>query len=142
MPKMSYKGSFVETQRIKGKKSPKIEPMEMSAEKKKEMGEHLLAEQKAREAAAEKEPKWNFFCDLYGRKQEFSDGDYWKLYLENAAENVGAGDEEDRWNTLKDNFTLQETEGGLEEFDGVNHDEAKNFILVVHLPMLMRGHAV
>ena len=32
--------------------------------------------------------------------------------------------------------------GSVEEYDGVNGDEAKAFILVIALPLLVRGHAV
>ena len=89
------------------------------------MEDKLLADQRAKEALSEKEPSWLIYCDLFGRKEEFLSGDYWKLYLDSAAEEVGAGDEEDRWNALKENFALKELEGGLEEFDGLNHAEAK-----------------
>lgn len=30
----------------------------------------------------------------------------------------------------------------LEEYDGINHHEAKQFVLVISLPLLVRGHAV
>ena len=106
------------------------------------MEDKLLAQQRAKEALSEKEPQWLLYCDLFGRKEEFLSGDYWKLYLDRASDAVGIGDEEDRWNTLKDNFNLDEQDGGLEEFDGLNHEEAKAFIIIVNLPMLMRGHAV
>ena len=72
------------------------------------MEDKLLAEQRAREALKENEPDWKMYCDLFGRKEEFLLDDYWKLYIENAAEAVGAGDDEDRFNTLKESFKLEE----------------------------------
>jgi len=43
---------------------------------------------------------------------------------------------------LGETYTLQAEGGKLEEYDGLNHEGSKNLILVVHLPMLMRGHAI
>ena len=52
------------------------------------------------------------------------------------------GDEQDRWETLKSNLRLNEEQDVFEEYDGLNHEMAKQFILVVTLPLLVRGHAV
>ena len=30
----------------------------------------------------------------------------------------------------------------FEEYDGLNHEQAKAFIIVVHLPILTRGHSI
>ena len=37
---------------------------------------------------------------------------------------------------------MREEEGKFEEFDGFNHTECKHLVLIVHLPLLVRGHAV
>ena len=52
------------------------------------------------------------------------------------------GDEQDRWETLKSNLRLNQEQDVFEEYDGLNHEMAKQFILVVTLPLLVRGHAV
>ena len=46
------------------------------------------------------------------------------------------GSEDDRWNELRDNFTMEQTLGAFEEFDGLNHDGAKHMVLIVTLPLM------
>jgi len=53
-----------------------------------------------------------------------------------------AGDETDRWNALRENFRLKQTYEIFEVFDGLNHADAHFVILLVSLPMLVRGHSV
>jgi hypothetical protein len=53
-----------------------------------------------------------------------------------------AGDEADRWEALKNTLKLDELPDAFEEYDGLNHDTSKQFVLVVSLPLLVRGHAV
>ena len=52
------------------------------------------------------------------------------------------GSEEDRWNQLRESFSLPQTLGQMEEFDGLNHEGAKHMVLMVTLPLLVRGSAV
>ena len=37
---------------------------------------------------------------------------------------------------------MQEEPDIFEEYDGLNHEHAKQFVFVVSLPLLVRGHAV
>ena len=53
-----------------------------------------------------------------------------------------AGDEQDRWETLTKSLKLKQELDVFEEYDGLNHEDAKLFVLVVSLPLLVRGHAV
>ena len=52
------------------------------------------------------------------------------------------GDDEDRWNTLRENFKLKQELNVFEEFDGLNHEQAKHVVLVVTLPLMVRGNSV
>jgi len=61
-----------------------------------------LEEQKAREAQAEKVPKWQLYCAL--RQREFDEAHWTRLI--DAQFEAGAGDEESRWNTLRESFVL------------------------------------
>jgi len=49
---------------------------------------------------------------------------YWTDLIDNAFE-ASAGDEADRWGALRDNFSLTEQLDVFEEYDGLNHDQAK-----------------
>lgn len=112
----------------------------MTEDERRELEERALNEQRLRESMAEKEPVWQLFVDLEGRK-EYESGEYWRTKLEEEAE-MYAGDEADRWASLSETFSLNTDGGKFEEYDGLNHDGAKNLVLLVHLPMLMRGHAI
>jgi hypothetical protein len=71
--------------------------------------------------------------------------DFWdKLVQEIIKRNddSGVGDSKDRLETLASNFRLPVQPDHIEEFDGVNHEEAKRFVFVVSLPVIMRGHAI
>ena len=67
--------------------------------------------------------------------------EYWTKVIEDQFELI-AGDESDRWNSLREKFTLKQEYEIFEEFDGLNHENAHFLVLVVSLPMLVRGHAV
>ena len=102
MPKMKYKGATVQFQRIKAKKGPKIQEVELSPEERAELERKALEEQKAAEALAEKKPDWKLFYDLEG-DEDMLTRDYWTKVIEDQFEQI-AGDENDRWNNLRDSF--------------------------------------
>ena len=62
IPKMKYKGATVQYQRVKAKKGPHIQEVEMTEEEKKQLQERFLEEERRKEAVREKEPKWKMFC--------------------------------------------------------------------------------
>jgi len=93
------------------------------------------------EARMEKPPKWQLYCDLKGEAQ-YLQKEYWTNYLDKMVEEKGAGDEADRWNTLLENFTMEQQYEVFEEYDGLNAGLAKHLILVVALPLLVRGHSI
>jgi hypothetical protein len=43
---------------------------------------------------------------------------------------------------LQETFQIKTQLDVCEEFDGLNHEEALNFVLVIDLPMLVRGHSI
>ena len=99
-----------------------------------------LEEEKLKDALTQKKPEWSIYYDMK------SDGsiltrDYWNNLIE-AAFNEQAGDEEDRWNELQQNFQLKQELEAFEEFDGLNHEGAKYMVLMVTLPLLVRGSSV
>lgn len=102
IPKMKYKGATVQYQRIKAKKSVKIEELQMSEEQKADMERKGLEEQKLKESMAEKTPKWQLFCAL--TETEFTQ-QFLLAQIEKAFDG-SAGDESDRWDALRDSFTL------------------------------------
>ena len=67
--------------------------------------------------------------------------EYWTKLIDDQFEQK-AGDENDRWNTLRESFAPKQEYEIFEEFDGLNHQEAHFMVLVVNLPMLVRGHSV
>ena len=118
MPKMNYKGATVQFQRVKVKKAPKIEEVEMTEEERHELEKKALEEQKIKESLAEKKPQWNLYYDLKG-DSEIMTRDYWTKLIDEQFENV-AGDADDRWQILRSEFQVQETLDQFEEFDGQN----------------------
>ena len=52
------------------------------------------------------------------------------------------GDVKERHDTLAAGFRLPVDPDTVEEFDGVNHEEAHKLVFVVSLPVIMRGHSV
>jgi len=52
------------------------------------------------------------------------------------------GDDADRWSQLAENFSLKQQLDVFEEYDGLNTDAAEGLLMVVHLPLLSRGHAI
>ena len=91
-----------------------------------------------KEAMKEKTPNWKLNCHM---RQTSLDDKHWMKEIDDAFEEA-AGDETDRWSTLSDNFTIKTQQDVCEEFDGVNHEEALSFVLVVDLPILVRGHSI
>ena len=85
-------------------------------------------------------PQWQFFCDIRGDPKLLTKS-YWLSFINQKFEQQ-VGDENDRWETLKNNLTISEEAGCFEEYDGFNHENAKQFVFVVTLPLLVRGHAV
>ena len=49
--------------------------------------------------------------------------EYWTKVIEDKFELI-AGDEADRWNTLREKFSLDQEYEIFEEFDGLNHADA------------------
>ena len=58
MPKLKYKGATLQFQRIKAKKGPKIEEVEMTPEERAELERKAFEEEKRKEALQEKKPDW------------------------------------------------------------------------------------
>lgn len=112
----------------------------MTDEQKAEMERKGLEEQKMKEALAEKVPDWTIYCHMSAR-EEVMEADYWTRMIEDQFDKA-AGDEADRWNFLQENFKPDKMLFGFEEFDGLNNSEAHYLVLMVSLPMLMRGHAI
>lgn len=100
IPKMKYKGATVQFQRIKAKKNPKIQEIEMSPEERAEMERKGLEEQKLKESQAEKQPQWKLYC---ATEAAYFDQKHWIAVIDRAFEE-SAGDEEARWNALQESF--------------------------------------
>jgi hypothetical protein len=60
----------------------------------------------------------------------------------NRAFDSEAGDENDRWTLLQSSFKLEQQLDVLEEYDGMNNETANFLVIVISLPMLVRGHAI
>ena len=140
MPKLKYKGATVQFQRIKAKKAPKIQEVELTPEERAELERKAFEEEKMKEALAEKKPEWQLYYDLEGDENLLTQ-QYWTKVIDDQFELI-AGDENDRWNSLRNKFSLKQEYEIFEEFDGLNHEDAEFLVLVVSLPMLVRGHAV
>jgi len=56
IPKIKYKGDTIQYQRVKAKKGPKIQEVQMTEEEKKALAQRAFDEEKRREALREKEP--------------------------------------------------------------------------------------
>lgn len=67
--------------------------------------------------------------------------EHWVQTIEDHFEQK-VGGEEERWTELRENFKLSQTLDVFEEFDGINHEKAKYMVLVVSLPLLVRGNGV
>ena len=74
-------------------------------------------------------------------RQSNFDNEFWLQQIDQAFEEA-AGDEKDRWTSLQETFQIKTQLDVCEEFDGVNHEEALSFVLVIDLPMLVRGHSI
>ena len=144
IPKMKYKGSTIQYQRIRAKKGPKISEVEMTPEEKKAMEEQAFEEEKRREAMREKEPKWKLYCILDERlNKDFASEDFvTNKIIKTAFDNECTGDDNDRWTYLQENFEMKQQFDVFEEYDGLNNVDSSGLMLVVHLPLLSRGHAI
>ena len=152
VPKMRYKGGTVQFQRVRAKKGPKIQEMEMTEEEKKKLEARGLEQQKMIEEVVEKTPDWEIYC-VVGKPQGKDDTYYDEIYspahwheliktLIEKSDEIGVGDSKDRLNTLAETFSLPTEESIFEEFDGLNHEDAQHLVLLVNLPVIMRGHSI
>ena len=64
-----------------------------------------LEEQKAKDALIERKPEWSIYYDMKSDDSILT-REYWNGIIDTAF-NEQAGDEEDRWNELRDNFKLK-----------------------------------
>jgi hypothetical protein len=144
IPKMKYKGSTIQFQRVKAKKGgPKIQEVPMTEEERKRVEERAMEEERRREALREKEPEFTLYCILDGRlNDDFSKEDYITSIIKASFDNDHVGDEQDRWNALTEQFEMKQQYDVFEEFDGLNTVDAQGLLLVVQLPLLARGHAI
>jgi hypothetical protein len=71
----------------------------------------------------EKEPEWKLYCNLV-ENPELLTSEHWLTV--------------DGFGTMR----LPEKEEVFEEFDGYNGYLAKNLVLLVSLPLIMRGHGI
>jgi len=100
------------------------------------------------EEVVENTPEWRLYCVLNEEPnviQRFEKAEFWdKLINEmvKRSEEGGVGDVKDRHETLANSFRLPVDPETVEEFDGVNHEEAHRLIFLVSLPVIMRGHSI
>ena len=121
IPKMKYKGATISYQRVKAKKSARIQEVPMTPEERAELERRALEEERRKEAMREKEPQWKLFCVLDERlNKEFARDGYLQTVIKDAFENDATGDEKDRWSQLAENFELKQQFDVLEEYDGMN----------------------
>ena len=100
----------------------------------------------------EKTPDWSLYCVLKRPEtapddylDQFDTPEFWRnlvgqMIKQSAA--VGVGDLQDRQSTLAAQFELPTQAGIVEEFDGVNHQEAVKLVFVISLPLLVRSYAI
>ena len=81
IPKLKYKGSTVQYQRIKVKKTAKIQEVPITDQQRAEMERKGMEEQKMKEALAEKVPDWKIYCHMSAR-EEVMEADYWTRMIE------------------------------------------------------------
>ena len=91
MPKLAYKGATVQYQRVKAKKAPKIEEVELTEEQRREAEQRAFEEQKQKDALSEKQPAWKLYINLED-KNEIMRQDFWEKMVDNQFEEM-AGDE-------------------------------------------------
>lgn len=115
----------------------------MSEEERKRMEDKAMEEERKREAKREKEPKFKLYCILDRMiNKEFSTESYINKIIQMTFEHEVAGGVEDRWQQLIESFELKEQFDVMEEYDGLNAEDAQGIMLVVTLPLLTRGHAI
>ena len=112
----------------------------MTPEERAELERKGLEEHRMKAALEEKKPAWQLYYDLEG-DESITTPEYWTKVIEDQFELI-AGDENDRWSALRNKFRLNQDYEIFEEFDGLNHADAHFLVLVVDLPMLVRGNAV
>lgn len=74
-------------------------------------------------------------------EQDISQQKFWYDMINKQFDDA-AGDESDRWTYLLNNFRMTEELDIMEEYDGMNNENAKFLVMMVSLPLLVRGHAV
>jgi hypothetical protein len=108
IPKMKYKGDTIQWQRVKAKKGPRIQEVEMTEEERKRVEERAMEEERRREALREKEPDFNLYCIMDKRlNKDFGTTEYIQSIITSAFENDSVGDEDDRWKALAESFEMQ-----------------------------------
>ena len=115
----------------------------MTEEEKKRLAERAMEEERRKEALREKEPKWRLYCildEIFNK--DFSNEQYLQRLIKDAFDNDCAGDDNDRWSYLLDNFQLKQQFDVFEEYDGLNTDDSHGIVLTINLPLLTRGHAI
>lgn len=139
---------------MRAKKGPKIQEMgesQLSEEERKELEAKSLEHQKKKmmvQEITEATPEWLFYCvlstdtNVLGKLETVEFWDKMITELINRSEEHGVGDSKDRLDTLASAFRLPTQADIIEEFDGLNHEDARKLIFVVSLPVIMRGHAI
>ena len=101
-----------------------------------------LEEEKIKEALKEKKPVWQLYYGLEDDdKASVMTKEYWTQLIDGEFEKR-VGDEDERWNSMRQDFKLEQSLNKFEEFDGLNHFDAKYMVLMVALPLLVRGTGV
>jgi hypothetical protein len=114
----------------------------MTDEERKRLEEKAMEEERRREALREKEPNFKLYCILDARlNSKFSNEADLSQIIKKAFENE-VGDDNDRWAALQENFDMGQQTDVFEEYDGLNSEDAQGLLMVVHLPLLSRGHAI
>lgn len=120
IPKLKYKGATVQYQRIRAKKAPKIEEVELSEEEKEKLQAKAMEEERKREAVREREPDYKLYCIMDERlNQNFGSQEYLTQVIKREFEQI-AGDANDRWTYLTEKFEMKEQPEVFEEYDGLN----------------------
>jgi hypothetical protein len=88
-------------------------------------------------------PDWKLYVNICS-KEDLSDPVYWEHFTKQRMEDPASVSQtaEAALNVLRNEFELPTEEEVFEEFDGINQDEARAFVLVVNLPVLVRSHAL
>ena len=77
----------------------------MTPEERAELERKAFEEEKRKEALQEKKPEWQLYYDLEG-DESMTTQEHWTKVIEAQFEQ-SAGDESDRWNSLREKFRLK-----------------------------------